>query len=102
MIWSLKRLKKCGIEVKRAVYGPNIFDIPIPPYMQLLKEQLLSPLAMFQIFCSLLWCLDTYWKYTLMQMSTILGFDAMTAFQRSKTLQSLRGMASEACLLQVY
>ena len=63
----------------REIYGDNKFDIPVPPYMQLLKEQLMSPLAMFQLFCSFLFCLDAYWKYTLMQLSTIIGFDAMTA-----------------------
>merc|ERR1719487_609025 len=106
--WKLsKYYEHRGIEESevprlRDIYGDNKFDIPVPPYLQLLKEQLLSPLAMFQLFCSFLWCLDTYWKYTLMQLSTIIGFDAMTAFQRSKTLQTLRGMATESSLVYVY
>jgi cation-transporting ATPase 13A1 len=95
-------LEEAEVPKLREIYGDNKFDIPVPPYLQLLKEQLLSPLAMFQLFCSFLWCLDTYWKYTLMQLSTIIGFDAMTAFQRSKTLQTLRGMVTESSLVYVY
>merc|ERR1719487_1071936 len=100
--YGYRGLEDSEVPKLRDIYGDNKFDIPVPPYMQLLKEQLMSPLAMIQLFCSFLWCLDTYWKYTLMQLSTIIGFDAMTAFQRSKTLQTLRGMASESSLVYVY
>ena len=29
-----------------------------------LQEQLASPIAVFQLLCSVLWMLDEYWKYT--------------------------------------
>ena len=40
-------------------------QIPMPTLWALYKEQLMSPIAMFQLFCCVLWMLDEYWKYTL-------------------------------------
>lgn len=42
-------------------FGLNKFDVPLPPFGDLLKDQLMAPFFVFQVFCVLLWMLDQYW-----------------------------------------
>mgnify|MGYP000527471497 CR=1 FL=1 len=46
-------------------FGKNVLTIPTPKFFDLYTEQLLSPLAIFQFFCAILWMLDEYWQYTM-------------------------------------
>lgn len=42
-------------------WGKNKFLVPLPQFYSMLKEQLLAPFFVFQVFCVGLWCLDEYW-----------------------------------------
>lgn len=95
---------KTESEVEKAqdMYGANIFDLPRPTFLQLFKKQLVSPIAVFQFFCTGLWMLDTYWKYTCFTLLSLIGFEASTAFQRLKSMSTLRGMSTKSYPVWVY
>jgi len=90
------------VEVAQDKYGTNVFELPRPTFMQLYQKQLMSPLAIFQFFCTALWMLDTYWKYTCFTLLSVLGFEASTAFQRLKSMATLRGMSTKSFSVYVY
>ena len=59
----------CGLSATEARHGLedhglNSFEIPMPTWLEMYKEQLSSPIAVFQLFCCVLWMLDEYWKVT--------------------------------------
>lgn len=91
-------------QIEKAVeqYGTNVFELPRPTFWELYKKQLMSPIAIFQLFCAVLWMLDTYWKYTMFTFMSILGFEASTAFQRLKSMATLRGMGSKSYNVYVW
>lgn len=77
----------------RDKHGVNDTSLPPPKFVTLLMEQMLSPLAVFQVFSSLLWFLDGYSiMYTLVNLGTTVMFEGMTVFQRTKTQGMLGGM----------
>lgn len=100
---SAKGLNSEG-EVKRLLvqWGENHLAVAIPSFLELLKLQLLSPLAIFQVFCSLLWLLDDYWTYTLFTLVTVVIYEATTVFQRTRTQKMLGGMAPKPTPVYVF
>ena len=90
------------VTARRELFGANSFDIPLPSFGELYKQQITSPIACFQLFCSVLWLLDEYWKYTLFTLFMILTFEATTAFSRQKNMTTLRGMSATPTTLLVW
>eukprot|EP01061_Rhynchopus_euleeides_P046827 TRINITY_DN9076_c1_g2_i1.p1 TRINITY_DN9076_c1_g2~~TRINITY_DN9076_c1_g2_i1.p1 ORF type:complete len:1488 (+),score=730.92 TRINITY_DN9076_c1_g2_i1:464-4465(+) len=90
-----------GLSTDRAkelfdVYGENRLSIRTPTLFEMWSSQLISPVPVFQFFCSVLWMLDEYWQYTMMTFFTIMLLEAGTAFQRLKTLGQLTKMSMKA------
>ncbi|XP_070695999.1 polyamine-transporting ATPase 13A2 [Pempheris klunzingeri] len=48
---------------RRRIYGPNLIDVPVKPYMKLLFEEVLNPFYVFQLFSITLWMIDNYYFY---------------------------------------
>ena len=101
-------LKASGIQsegdVARLIadWGKNHLAVAIPSFLDMLQAQLLSPLAIFQVFCALLWLLDEYWSYTVFTLVSVVIFEATTVFQRSRTQKMLGGMAPRPSPIYVF
>jgi hypothetical protein len=84
-----------GIETETEIakvsekWGKNHLAVHAPSFLELLQIQLLSPLAMFQVFCALLWLLDEYWSYTAWSLVSVVIFETTTVFQRTRTQKML-------------
>ncbi|CCI46489.1 unnamed protein product [Albugo candida] len=83
-------------------YGPNVFEIPRPNFVDMFKQQLLEPLTVFQIFSVCLYMLDEYWQYSLFTLAMIVMFEGVTVMGRLKNLQTLCGMSNEARNVYVF
>ena len=88
-------IRSGGVELKQEQFGKNLLSVKPPNFVDLYKEQLLSPLAMFQFFTAALWMMDEYWQYTMFSIFNILMFESTTVFQRLKTLNTLNGMSTK-------
>ena len=72
-------------EAARERYGKNVVEVRVPGFLELYREQLLSPIAMFQVFTSLLWLLDAYWQYVGFTLFSIVTMEAGTARRPRRT-----------------
>lgn len=90
------------VEILREQYGQNLLTVPVPSFLMCYKEQILSPMCIFQLFLSLLWAMDDYLSYTLMQLSFILMFESSTVFQRQRTMKMLNGMTVKPFDVKVF
>lgn len=82
-------------------FGPNIYDIPLPTFMELFKEHILSPLFVFQIFALSTWTIDEYFMYPLITLVSILTTEANTVKTRLTNLYRLRDVKTEERYLTV-
>lgn len=91
-----------GVADAQERYGKNLFEIRLPAFMDLYKQQLLSPFTVFQLFCVILWCLDSYWQYSVFTLFMIFSFEASVVMQRIKNLNVLKGMDNKVLDVLVY
>ncbi|XP_026187758.1 polyamine-transporting ATPase 13A2 [Mastacembelus armatus] len=60
-----KGLSPMEQSLRSRIYGPNLIDVPVKPYMQLLFEEVLNPFYVFQVFSIILWSIDDYYVYAI-------------------------------------
>ncbi|KAM8862971.1 polyamine-transporting ATPase 13A2 [Spinachia spinachia] len=60
-----KGLSPLEQSVRKQMYGPNLIDVPVKPYVQLLFEEVLNPFYVFQVFSITLWLVDHYYFYAI-------------------------------------
>ena len=75
------------------IFGENRLQIVPPTIFTMWRSQMISPIPVFQIFCSVLWMLDGYWQFTFFTFFMIMMLEGGTAFQRLKTLGQLTKMS---------
>ncbi|KAL3639680.1 putative manganese-transporting ATPase pdr2 [Castilleja foliolosa] len=83
-------------------WGRNVFEYPQPTFQKLMKEQIMEPFFVFQVFCVGLWCLDEYWYYSLFTLFMLFMFESTMAKSRLKTLTELRRVKVDSQTLMVY
>lgn len=83
-------------------WGKNHLSVHVASFLELLQKQLLSPLAIFQVFCALLWLLDEYWTYTLFSLASVVIFESTSVFQRTRTQAMLGGMSPKSAPVYIY
>ena len=89
-------------EVKMEHFGRNVLSIKLPTFIDLMQVQLLSPIAVFQLFTAALWLLDAYWQYTMFTLVSILMLESGTVYQKTRTLKTLDNMCSKPYFVNVY
>jgi manganese-transporting P-type ATPase len=83
------------------MWGTNTVNVPVPHFMEMLKEQMLAPFFCFQVFCVLLWCMDAYWYYSLFTLFMLVMFECTVVLSRTRTLTDLRSIQVPKQTLQV-
>ena len=91
-----------GLDYAKLRYGTNSLQIESKTLPVLIKEGLLSPITIFQFFTTGLWLLDTYWQFAIFNLFTIFMMDTMTAFQRYRTLSTLKGLSPKPFEVPVF
>ncbi|KAJ3378069.1 hypothetical protein HDU92_007711 [Lobulomyces angularis] len=106
---ALKEFKySLGLDTKEKIdtaldkFGKNMFDIPIPTFGALFKEQAVAPFFIFQLFCVSLWFLDDMMYYSLFTVFMLIVFESTMVFQRLKNLQEFRAMSIKPYPIYVY
>ena len=83
-------------------WGPNKFEVPIPAFRELMKEQLLAPFFCFQVFCVALWAIDEYWYYSLLTLFMLVTFESTVVHQRQRNLSQVRALQQPPKPVMVY
>lgn len=83
-------------------YGPNIFDIPVPTFVELWKEHAVAPFFVFQIFSCCLYFLDEMWKSSMLMLVMLIMFESTVVFQRQRTMTEFRGMSIKPYQVMVF
>lgn len=65
-------------------YGSNTTNVELPPFIKLLKEQVLATFFLFKSLWVLLWSLDEHWYYALFSIFALLIFESTVAYNRLK------------------
>jgi manganese-transporting P-type ATPase len=85
-------MKKKEIELAENKYGLNELEVPLPHFSDLLKEHMVAPFFVFQIFCTFLWLMDEYWYYSLFTFGLLCFAESTVVFQRKRNMERLRTM----------
>ncbi|XP_042334293.1 polyamine-transporting ATPase 13A2 isoform X2 [Sceloporus undulatus] len=78
---------------RRKLYGPNLIDVPVKSYLRLLRDEILNPFYIFQIFSISLWLCDEYYSYATCIFIISTFSIGISLYQTRKQSTTLRNMA---------
>ncbi|XP_008292149.1 polyamine-transporting ATPase 13A2 [Stegastes partitus] len=88
-----KGLSPLEQSLRRRMYGANIIDVPVKPYVRLLFEEVLNPFYVFQVFSIILWTIDNYYFYALCIFVISVISISISLYETRKQSVTLRNMA---------
>uniref|UniRef100_A0AAQ6IK09 Cation-transporting P-type ATPase N-terminal domain-containing protein n=1 Tax=Anabas testudineus TaxID=64144 RepID=A0AAQ6IK09_ANATE len=88
-----KGLSHLEQSVRRRIYGPNLIDVPVKPYIKLLFEEVLNPFYVFQIFSITLWMIDHYYYYAICIFIISIISISISLYETRKQSVTLHSMA---------
>jgi cation-transporting ATPase 13A1 len=91
-----------SLQQSENMYGTNTTLLELPSFVSLLKQQLLAPFFLFQLFCVVLWSLDEYWYYAIFTLFALLMFEGTVAYNRRASVERLRKSTRVAQRLYCY
>jgi len=83
-------------------YGNNELHMPEPDFWDIFQEHALAPFFLFQVFCMLLWCMDDYWKYSLVTLGMLVMLEVLNVRKRMTNMKEVREMRIPPCMVMVY
>ena len=102
MLLLSKGLTKDKINKKRVKFGENKMKIPIPYFLNLYKDHILTPFFIFQLICTFLKIFDNDSFYSLISIIMACIFEIIIVTQRIINLAFLRNMRTPPYFIHVY
>ncbi|VVC45388.1 Hypothetical protein CINCED_3A014162 [Cinara cedri] len=87
--------------LRRAVYGPNIIDVPLQTISSLIFTEVLNPFYVFELFSFLLWYLDDYLSYATAIFVISLVSIITAVIQTRKNQRNLRSTVNSSDVANV-
>ncbi|XP_034446104.1 cation-transporting ATPase 13A2 isoform X1 [Hippoglossus hippoglossus] len=78
---------------RRLIYGSNLIDVPVKPYIKLLFEEVLNPFYVFQFFSITLWMIDNYYYYAMCILLLSILSISISLYETRKQSITLHNMA---------
>uniref|UniRef100_A0A3P8NGV9 Cation-transporting P-type ATPase N-terminal domain-containing protein n=1 Tax=Astatotilapia calliptera TaxID=8154 RepID=A0A3P8NGV9_ASTCA len=78
---------------RRSIYGPNLINVPVKPWIRLLFEEILNPFYVFQLFGIVLWISDNYYYYATVVLVLSAGSIVYSLYETRRQSITLHNMA---------
>ena len=98
---GLKGHNPATLQETKAKYEGNLMDLPIPTYVDLMKEHVVAPFFIFQLFCVMLWMLDEYWQLSMYTLIMLIVFESTVVMQRIVNWKRIKQMRKPAQKVRV-
>jgi cation-transporting ATPase 13A2 len=73
-----------------ALVGPNLIDVPIPPWGVLLLRECVHPFVMFQVWAVIVWLTEAYYSFSAFILATAFATALTNLFDLLKNLRDIR------------
>jgi cation-transporting ATPase 13A1 len=81
-----------SLKLCKKKYEGNLMDLPIPTFSDLMKEHVVAPFFVFQLFCVLLWMMDEYWQLSMYTLAMLIVFESTVVMQRIANWKRIKNM----------